>query len=96
MAASAAETQKQDSVPAAEMAARGRALYAHHCSHCHGFNMVNAGNISYDLRKFPRDEKARFVNSVLQGKGGMPPWASTLSAEQIDQLWAYVMTGGKP
>ena len=29
--------------PDPEMAVRGKALYMHHCSHCHGFNMVNAG-----------------------------------------------------
>ena len=58
--------------------------------------MVTAGNIAYDLRKFPRQDKARFVNSVTNGKNGMPPWKGTLSAEQMDQLWAYVLSGGKP
>ena len=80
----------------AAMADRGRALYAHHCSHCHGFNMVNPGTISFDLRQFPHDDKARFVNSVTKGKNGrMPPWGSVLSAQEIDQIWAYVLTGGK-
>ena len=79
-----------------EMVAKGKALYAHHCSHCHGFNMVNPGTISFDLRQFPHDDKARFVNSVTQGKNGrMPPWGSVLSAQEIDQIWAYVLTGGK-
>ena len=80
---------------AADPVSRGRSLYAHHCSHCHGFNMVTAGNIAYDLRKFPRQDKARFVNSVTNGKNGMPPWKGTLSDEQMDQLWAYVLSGGK-
>jgi len=83
-------------VSGAAMADRGRSLYAHHCSHCHGFNMVNPGTISFDLRQFPHDDKARFVNSVTQGKNGrMPPWGSVLSAQEIDQIWAYVLTGGK-
>jgi mono/diheme cytochrome c family protein len=81
---------------AAENVARGRSLYAHHCSHCHGFNMVSSGTVAYDLRRFPQNDKARFVNSVSNGKGGMPPWKETLSAQQMDQLWAYVLTGGKP
>ena len=56
------------------MVAKGKALYAHHCSHCHGFNMVNPGSIAYDLRQFPHDDKARFVHSVTEGKNGrMPP-----------------------
>jgi mono/diheme cytochrome c family protein len=79
----------------AEMAAKGKALYAHHCSHCHGFNMVNAGTIAFDLRQFPHDNKARFVHSVTTGKNGrMPAWGDLLSASDIDQLWAYIKTGG--
>jgi mono/diheme cytochrome c family protein len=27
--------------PEAEMVEKGKALYAHYCSHCHGFDMVN-------------------------------------------------------
>lgn len=74
----------------------GRALYAHHCSHCHGFNMVNPGTISYDLRKFPKDDEARFLNSVTNGKNGrMPPWGSVLSRQEMGQIWAYVVSGGK-
>jgi mono/diheme cytochrome c family protein len=79
----------------AELAVKGKALYAHHCSHCHGFNMVNAGTIAFDLRQFPHDNKARFVHSVTTGKNGrMPAWGDLLSASDIDQLWAYIKTGG--
>ena len=74
---------------------KGRALYAHHCSHCHGFNMVNPGTVAYDLRQFPHDQKSRFVSSVTNGKNGrMPQWGDLLSREEIDKLWAYVETGG--
>jgi mono/diheme cytochrome c family protein len=76
--------------------AKGKALYAHHCSHCHGFNMVNPGIISYDLRQFPHDNKPRFVHSVIYGKNGrMPQWGDALSLDDIDDLWAYVRTGGE-
>jgi mono/diheme cytochrome c family protein len=79
-----------------EMAAKGKALYAHHCSHCHGFNMVNPGTIAFDLRQFPHNDKARFVHSVTQGKNGrMPPWGDLLKPEEIDEIWAYVKTGGE-
>jgi mono/diheme cytochrome c family protein len=79
----------------AQLVAEGRALYAHHCSHCHGFNMVNPGTVSYDLRQFPHDQKSRFVSSVTNGKNGrMPQWGDVLSREEIDKLWAYVETGG--
>ena len=79
---------------AAEMADKGRALYAHHCARCHGFNMVNPGSIAYDLRQFPHDDKARFVRSVTEGKNGrMPQWGDMLKPQEIDEIWAYVMTG---
>jgi mono/diheme cytochrome c family protein len=75
---------------------QGRVLYAQHCSHCHGFNMVNPGTVAFDLRRFPPDDKARFVNSVTQGKNNrMPPWGDVLSQQEIDELWAYIRTGGK-
>jgi mono/diheme cytochrome c family protein len=81
--------------PYPEMAAKGKALYMHHCSHCHGFNMVNAGTIAFDLRQFPHNDKARFVRSVTEGKNGrMPQWGDLLKAEEIDEIWAYVLTGG--
>ncbi len=81
--------------PDAKLVAEGKALYTHHCAHCHGFNMVNPGTVAYDLRQFPHDQKSRFVNSVTNGKNNrMPRWADLLSLEQIDQLWAYVETGG--
>jgi mono/diheme cytochrome c family protein len=79
----------------AEMVEKGRALYAHHCSHCHGFNMVNSGSIAYDLRQFPHNDKPRFVRSVTEGKNGrMPQWGDLLKPQEIDEIWSYVMTGG--
>jgi mono/diheme cytochrome c family protein len=81
--------------PDLELAAKGKALYAEHCSHCHGFNMVNPGNYSYNLREFPHGSKDRFVNSVLNGKNGrMPPWRDAIGMDEIDAIWAYVLTGG--
>jgi mono/diheme cytochrome c family protein len=78
----------------AEMAEKGKALYTHHCSRCHGLNMVSPGSVAYDLRQFPHDDKARFVRSVTEGKNGrMPQWGDMLKPQEIDEIWAYVMTG---
>ncbi len=86
---------RANDAPDPALALKGKALYAHECSHCHGFNMVNPGTVTYDLRTFPHDEKERFVNSVIVGKGGiMPQWGDKLSLDDIDALWAYVLTGG--
>ena len=75
---------------------RGKQLYAAHCSHCHGFNMVSAGDVTYDLRTFPHDGKERFFESVVNGKsGGMPPWGDMLTLDEVGDIWDYVRTGGK-
>ncbi len=75
---------------------KGRAQYQRTCSQCHGLNMVNSGTTVYDLRRFPQDDEARFLNSVTNGKGNMPSFKEALTAEQIKLVWAYVGSrGGK-
>ncbi len=72
----------------------GRSLFNETCATCHGRDMTNPG-LAFDLRKFPRDDPARFRNSVLGGKGpGMPSWKDKLSDEDIRILWAFVLSGG--
>jgi cytochrome c5 len=51
---------------------------------------------AFDLRKFPPDEKTRFVNAVTRGKNAMPPLGSLFGPDEIDALWAYVVAGEKP
>jgi mono/diheme cytochrome c family protein len=75
---------------------QGKATYAERCSHCHGPNMVNAGTITPDLRRFP-DDKQRFLTTVKLGKNGkMPPWGDLLSDDEIARLWAYISSQRKP
>ena len=75
---------------------KGRDLYEQHCMTCHGSNMVSPGTASYDLRRFPKDQQPRFLKSVTEGKApGMPAWRGVVSPEEVAQLWAYVITGGK-
>ncbi|HJS87212.1 MAG TPA: cytochrome c [Acetobacteraceae bacterium] len=85
----------ETSPPSPELAQQGAELFGQICSHCHGIHMVNPGNSSFDLRKFPHDQRDRFFNSVTHGKGNMPPWGDILKPEEIEALWAYVRTGGK-
>ena len=95
LVASAIPALAEDPTPNPDIAKVGKGIYAQHCSHCHGFNMINPGTVTYDLRKFPHDQKERFVNSVIMGKGGiMPPWGDAVNLDDIDALWAYVLTGG--
>jgi len=75
---------------------RGRRIYAERCSHCHGLNMVTAGNATYDLREFPQDQAERFFESVTNGKNNrMPPWGDVLSQDEIGDIWAYVRSRSK-
>jgi cytochrome c6 len=80
---------------AAQDVQKGKSLYGQHCLRCHGRNMVTPGTVAYDLRQFPEDDKPRFAESIIKGKKNMPPWGDKLSAQQIDDLWAYVLTKGK-
>jgi mono/diheme cytochrome c family protein len=71
----------------------GSETYARHCAPCHGPRMANPEGAS-DLRKFPRDQRERFITSVSKGKNAMPPWGDLLKPDEIEALWAYV-AGGK-
>lgn len=80
----------------AEQVAEGNAQFHRSCAPCHGRNMVNSGTTSFDLRKFPLDQRDRFITSVTNGRGNMPSFKEALTPEQINILWAYIGTrGGK-
>ena len=83
-----------DSEQDQDQVAAGKNLYNSYCITCHGPNMVNFGTRSYDLRKFPENEKERFAESVLKGKNAMPAWGHILQNDDVDALWAYVLTRG--
>ena len=70
----------------------GAEIFERNCSPCHGPRMQDPES-AFDLRKFPRDQHDRFVNSVTRGKNQMPPWGDMLKADEIEALWAYVLTG---
>ena len=77
-----------------EQIRHGAQIYSQNCAPCHGPRMLDP-NAAFDLRKFPPDQKSRFVNSVNKGKNAMPPWGDLFKPEDIDALWAYVMAGEK-
>ena len=78
--------------PSPEEVKKGAALYAANCESCHGVNMLGP-QWGIDLATFPRDNPKRFVNSVTNGTRAMPPWGDVLKPDDIEALWAYVMTG---
>src|SRR2546422_11773670 len=79
---------------AQEQLKTGSEIYARNCSPCHGARMLDPQGAS-DLRKFPRGERERFINSVTRGKNQMPPWGDLLKPEEVEALWAYVVAGEK-
>lgn len=77
-----------------EQVRRGADIFERNCSPCHGPRMQDPES-AFDLRKFPPNQHDRFVNSVTRGKNQMPPWGDMLKADEIEALWAYVLTGGR-
>jgi mono/diheme cytochrome c family protein len=70
--------------------AKGKSSYRKRCARCHGVNMVNPGAGVFDLRNFPAEHRARFIESVTYGKNGMPSWEDVLKPADIEALWVYV------
>src|SRR5581483_3595349 len=77
-----------------EQVRRGAEIFERNCSPCHGPRMQDPES-AFDLRKFPPNQHDRFVNSVTRGKNQMPPWGDLLKSDDIEALWAYVLTGGQ-
>jgi mono/diheme cytochrome c family protein len=77
-----------------EQIGKGASLFARNCAPCHGPRMVDPQS-AFDLRKFPPDEKTRFVNVLMRGKNAMPPLGGLFGPDEIDALWAYVVAGEK-
>jgi mono/diheme cytochrome c family protein len=85
----------QDNAPkpfAPEQVKKGSALYKTHCESCHGVRMMGPP-WGADLTQFPRDNPARFADTVTHGKNAMPPWGDVLSPDDVSALWAYVVAG---
>src|SRR5258705_9241130 len=83
-----------ETAPAPEQVDQGREVYEDNCVTCHGRDMVSPGLVTFDLRKFPKDDPGRFRGSVLDGKGAaMPSFRGRIGDEDVDLLWAYVRGG---
>lgn len=89
----AADEATSTSAADATLYATGKSSYRKRCARCHGVNMVNPGVGIFDLQDFPKADKARFVESVINGKNAMPSWGDVLDPKGIDALWVYVSTG---
>lgn len=86
--------QDESAAFTAQQIEAGASLYERNCAPCHGPHMADPEG-AFDLRKFPPDQRARFFNSVTNGKNSMPPWGGLFSQDEIGTLWAYVVAGEK-
>ncbi len=84
----------QNAVVTPEQIKTGAEIYAANCATCHGNRMKNP-EWAIDLATIPKDDRQRFVQSVTNGKGNMPPWGDVLKPDDIAALWAYFSTGEK-
>lgn len=78
-----------------DAALAGKQIYHAYCVICHGPNMNNPGNRTFDLRKFPLSQKSRFMTVVRKGKKEMPAWGDVFTPDELDKLWAYIQTRGQ-
>ena len=67
----------------------GENVFNTNCAICHGDQLVSTGQ-TFDLRRLKDGDRARFDNSVRNGKNQMPPWKGKLTDEEIDQVWHYI------
>ena len=68
----------------------GEELYDLACANCHGKNLQNPTNASFNLSTFPKEQKDRFIESVTFGKGFMPALGHIFDPEELEQLWIYI------
>src|SRR5262245_65750778 len=87
-AAAAQETQSFSK----DQIAAGAELYAVNCSPCHGARMQDPSG-AFNLRKFPADQRERFVNSVTRVKNQMPTWGDFFKPGHAPACRGYVDTG---
>ena len=80
-----------------QQVAIGDTLYRQFCQRCHGASLRSSGASTFDLRQFPAAEHERFIESVTEGSGDMPPHGDVLAPDEIEALFAYVIaTQEKP
>jgi quinohemoprotein ethanol dehydrogenase len=67
----------------------GEQLYDEHCATCHGEQLRTTGSAA-DLKELRASDRPRFDKALAEGRGQMPSWQGVLSADEINQLWAYI------
>lgn len=77
--------------PLTGAADRGAGLFAHNCQACHGEGGVGGAGPKLARSTILKNEGA-FWDTVLNGRGPMPPWSAVLSHQEIADIHAWLAT----
>ena len=70
---------------------QGQHLYGQNCVPCHGAQ--GAGGVGPKLAgNQVLTDTPRFWETVLNGRGGMPPWGTTLTGQEIADIHSWLQT----
>jgi mono/diheme cytochrome c family protein len=69
--------------------AAGREIYVDKCETCHGVGLEPTG-AGADLRELRAEDRPKYDKTLKEGRNQMPSWDGQFSAEQIEQIWAYI------
>jgi mono/diheme cytochrome c family protein len=81
-----------------DQAEAGAILFRDNCVRCHGANLegTKKGPTLAEIRTKKHWTDERITHRILNGEGKMPPFRDSLSAEQIQQLIAYLRAENRP
>ena len=92
--AASATTQAQDKASAVVRA--GAEVFGLHCSTCHGVRLMKE-DAAFDLVAYVKTaDEERFVRASKSARGSMPSFASTLTDQELKNVYAYVKRGHTP
>lgn len=76
--------------PKAQSPVDAHALFVKRCATCHGSegNLQMSGAKNITVSQLSSDE---IKNQIIHGKGGMPPFESMLTVQEVEALTAYCM-----
>lgn len=89
------------SAAAPETVAAGKAVFNGTCAHCHGPDAVQSER-RIDLRRmhnrYGDDMRPKYWTAVREGRPskGMPAWKEVFTDEQLENMYAYLMTVQTP
>lgn len=74
-------------------AERGAATFAARCAACHGADGSGTGLAPSLFERVPMRDDASIVQTLVQGKGGMPAWGEVLDDHAIGDLLGFLRAG---